>query len=78
MAGKNYVRIGGSNLRDCKDLTQAGENFRNIWAVKPREYAAHGQKESKGSWNLSLDCWEGMESDTVSSVFTGYPTKLAE
>lgn len=31
-------------MRTWRDLTQAVENFRNVWAVKPREDATSGKK----------------------------------
>lgn len=35
-------------MRTWRDLTQAAENFRNVWAVKPREDVASGKKGSEG------------------------------
>lgn len=63
-------------MRTWRDLTQAAENFRNVWAVKPREDATSGKKGSKGCWNLSYR-WGGERRLTLESLgFTGYNKKL--
>lgn len=48
-------------MRTWRDLTQAAENFRNVWAVKPSEDAT---SEKKGRLlELELQVGWGKEAD---------------
>lgn len=48
-------------MRTWGDLTQAAENFRNVWAVKPSEDATSGKKGRL--LELELQVGRGKEAD---------------
>lgn len=48
--------LEGQVVRTWRDLTQAAENFRNVWVVKPRGDANSGKGRDAGTW---ATCGEG-------------------